>query len=228
MQLNELALFAGSGGGILGAKLLGWRTVCAVETNVFSAQRLMQRQNEGHLAPFPIWDDVCSFDGLPWIGIVDVVSGGFPCQRFSTAHRGRPTAKDLWPEMRRIVRDVEPPNVLAENVSADAIETAANDLEQMGYKTRMVAISAQELGADHVRERYWLRAYTDDQGELRSDIDAEMAVLESFRPSVWETFAGDSRVADGMAHRMERYRATGNGQIPAMVPLAWHLTNPNL
>ena len=57
--LRELALFAGAGGGILGGVLLGWRTVCAVELNAYCARRLMQRQNEGHLPPFPVWDDVC-------------------------------------------------------------------------------------------------------------------------------------------------------------------------
>lgn len=54
--MNELALFSGAGGGILGGTLLGWRTVCAVEINAFCARRLMQRQNEGHLPSFPIWE----------------------------------------------------------------------------------------------------------------------------------------------------------------------------
>lgn len=83
--MNELALFAGIGGGILGGKLLGWRTVCAVEREPYCIQRLMQRQDEGHLDPFPIWDDVRTFDGNPWRGLVDVVSGGFPCQDISCA-----------------------------------------------------------------------------------------------------------------------------------------------
>src|ERR1039457_161175 len=84
--LNELALFSGAGGGILGGKLLGWRTVCAVEINQFCVERLMQRQDEGYLSPFPIWDDVCTFNGKPWKGLVDVVSGGFPCQDISAAN----------------------------------------------------------------------------------------------------------------------------------------------
>jgi len=77
--VNELALFAGAGGGILGGHLLGWRTVCAVERDAYAAQILAQRQTDGLLPPFPIWSDVCSFDGRPWRGLVDVVSGGFPC-----------------------------------------------------------------------------------------------------------------------------------------------------
>ena len=86
--MNELALFAGAGGGILGGKLLGWRTVCAVEWEQYPASVLCARQNDGFLPPFPIWDDVQTFDGKPWRGIVDVVSGGFPCQDISVAGGG--------------------------------------------------------------------------------------------------------------------------------------------
>lgn len=83
--MNELALFAGAGGGILGGHLLGWRTVCAVEWGKYPASVLLARQNDGILPAFPIWDDVQTFDGRPWRGIVDVVSGGFPCQDISAA-----------------------------------------------------------------------------------------------------------------------------------------------
>ena len=86
--MNELALFAGAGGGILGGHLLGWRTVCAVEWEAYPASVLVARQNDKILPPFPIWDDVQTFDGKPWRGIVDVVSGGFPCQDISAAGGG--------------------------------------------------------------------------------------------------------------------------------------------
>ncbi|WP_369751177.1 DNA cytosine methyltransferase [Pseudogulbenkiania sp. NH8B] len=86
--LNELALFTGAGGGLLGGHLLGWRTICAVERDAYAAQVLAQRQNDGCLPAFPIWSDVCSFDGRPWRGLVDVVSGGFPCQDISAAGGG--------------------------------------------------------------------------------------------------------------------------------------------
>lgn len=87
--MNELALFAGAGGGILGGHLLGWRTICAVEWEPYPASVLCARQNDGILPPFPIWDDIQTFDGRPWKGIVDVVSGGFPCQDISAAGGGQ-------------------------------------------------------------------------------------------------------------------------------------------
>jgi DNA (cytosine-5)-methyltransferase 1 len=86
--MNELALFAGAGGGILGGKLLGWRTVCAVEFAPYPRSVLLARQRDGVLEPFPIWDDVRTFDGHPWRGHVDVVSGGFPCQDISVSGGG--------------------------------------------------------------------------------------------------------------------------------------------
>lgn len=78
--MNELGLFAGAGGGLLASRLLGWRTVCAVEIDAYCQRVLAQRQLDGHLDPFPIWDDVRTFDGKPWRGAVDVVSGGFPAR----------------------------------------------------------------------------------------------------------------------------------------------------
>src|SRR5215831_4334339 len=88
--VRELALFAGAGGGILGSFLIGWTTVCAVEIDPFCRGVLLARQRDGMLPRFPIWDDVRTFDGKPWRGHVDVISGGFPCQDISSAgtHEG--------------------------------------------------------------------------------------------------------------------------------------------
>ena len=83
--MNELALFAGGGGGILAGCLLGWNTVCAVEIEEYPRRILMQRQRDGQLPFFPLWDDVCTFDGTPWRGKVDIITGGFPCQDISVA-----------------------------------------------------------------------------------------------------------------------------------------------
>ena len=214
-KINELAIFAGAGGGLLASQIIGWRTVCAVELDWYNRCILAQRQNDGLLCPaFPIWDDVCTFDGRPWRGSVDVVSGGFPCQAYSKAASGKNVADDLWPEMLRIVADVAPRYVFAENVSDKAIDAACDDLEKMGYETRAVSIGASDLGADHIRKRYWLLAYADDKSELLRGLDAEMAVCEGISHRIWEANPADSRMDDGLAYRVERYYATGNGQVP--------------
>jgi DNA (cytosine-5)-methyltransferase 1 len=219
--MNELALFAGAGGGILGGLLVGWRTVCAVEWSDYPASVLCARQDDGCLAPFPVWDDIRTFDGLPWRGAVDVVSGGFPCQVNSTAARGNNTAEDLWPEMRRVVADVAPWCVWAENVTKRAIDHAADDLEALGYRTKAIRLSAADVGADHLRGRYWLLAYADSHRELLRAKYAEMARLPCLPSSVWASDPGGTRVADGVAARMDRIEATGNGQLPSVAALAF-------
>jgi DNA (cytosine-5)-methyltransferase 1 len=184
--LNELALFAGAGGGILGGKLLGWRTVCAVERDAYAAAVLAQRQNDGLLDIFPIWSDVVTFDGRPWRGIVDVVSGGFPCQAWSNACAGKNRADNLWPQMLRIVGEVCPKFIFAENVDEGAIVMAQKDLADCGYKTSRCKLSAKDLGADHIRERWWLLAHTDHEGQLFSQINAEMGMLQKFCKGIWK------------------------------------------
>lgn len=221
--MNELALFAGAGGGILGGHLLGWRTVCAVEIEQYQSSILLTRQNEGILPPFPIWDDIRTFDGKPWRGIIDVVSGGFPCQAYSTAARGNNTADDLWPEMRRIVADVAPRYVFAENVSREAIERAAIDCRLMGYKTKAIALSAKDLGADHIRKRYWLLAYSNMHSELLRSIDAETPRMQELQISIWESEPCESRMVDGMAFGMEPLISSGNGQIPIVAATAFNI-----
>lgn len=221
--MNELELFAGVGGGILATQLLGHRTVCAVESNPYRIRRLMQRQNEGHLPPFPIWNDVRTFDGYVWRGVVDVVSGGFPCQAYSSAARGRNVADDLWPEMRRIVADVAPRYVRAENTQRRAIDRAADDLESMGYTVRCIALSAADVGSDHIRKRYWLLAHADDNSELRLRFHAEMAQLSRVRPRVWDTHPDEPRMVDGDAHRVDRLEATGDAQVPIVAATAFRL-----
>ena len=160
--LNELALFAGAGGGILGGHLLGWRTVCAVERDPYAASVLAQRQNDGALHPFPIWDDVCTFDGRPWRGIVDVVSGGFPCQDISVAGGGAGLSGErsgLWREFARIIREVGPRYVFVENSPALAfrgLDVVLGDLAAMGYDAEWGVLGADDVGAPHKRERMWI------------------------------------------------------------------------
>jgi len=161
-SLNELALFAGAGGGILGGKMLGWRTVCAVEWEPYPASVLCARQNDGFLPPFPIWDDVQTFDGKPWRGIVDVVSGGFPCQDISAAGKGAGIDGErsgMWREMARIIREVRPRFVFVENspmLTSRGLGTVLGDLASMGFNARWGVLGANAVGAPHQRERIWI------------------------------------------------------------------------
>ena len=162
--MNELALFAGAGGGILGGHLLGWRTVCAVEWEPYPASVLCARQNDGFLPPFPIWDDIQTFDGRPWRGIVDVVSGGFPCQDISAAGKGAGIEGErsgMWREMARVVSEVRPQFVFVENspmLVTRGLERVLGDLTEIGYDTRWTVMGAADVGAPHQRDRIWICA----------------------------------------------------------------------
>lgn len=219
--MRELHLFAGAGGGILGGLLCGHVPVCAVEMEAYPRRVLLQRQRDGVLPWFPIWDDVRTFDGKPWQGRVDLVAGGFPCQAWSSAARGNHTAANLWPEMLRVIGEVCPRFVFAENVDEGAILMAQHDLASAGFKTLRAMVAASDLGADHPRERWWLLAYSHDEGELGSGINAEVAFQPKSSPCLWKTPPRVSGVAHGLAHRMDRFRAIGNGQVPAVAHLAF-------
>jgi len=160
-----MALFAGAGGGILGGKRLGWKTVCAVEWDTYAACVLAARQNDKILAPFPIWDDVQTFDGKPWRGLVDVVSGGFPCQDISSAGKGagiEGSRSSMWKHMARIIGEVRPRYAFVENSPLLISRGAAmviGDLTEMGYDCQWCIVSAQDVGAPHQRDRFWLVAH---------------------------------------------------------------------
>ena len=239
--MNELALFAGAGGGILGGKLLGWRTVCAVERDAHSAQVLAQRQNDRCLQPFPIWSDVCSFDGRPWAGRVDVVSGGFPCQDISPAGKGAGITGDrsgLWKEMARIVGEVRPSFVFVENSAAltsRGLGTVLGDLATMGFDARWGVLRASDCGFSHRRDRIWILATNTERGEWRPEPhDGEdRRVGGQQQPFAWDrtwldVFARVRGTSNGVAHRLDRTDAIRNGQVPRVAATAFRLLSKNL
>jgi DNA (cytosine-5)-methyltransferase 1 len=179
-SLNELALFAGAGGGILGGHLLGWRTVCAVEWEQYPASVLCARQNDGFLPPFPIWDDIQTFDGKPWRGIVDVVSGGFPCQDISSAGKGAGIDGErsgMWGEMARVIHEVQPKFVFVENspmLTSRGLGRVLGDLATMGFDANWGVLGANDIGANHQRDRIWIvgkqMGYTYNDGQIATEI----------------------------------------------------------
>lgn len=148
----------------MGGKLLGWRTVCAVEIDSYARRVLLARQADGCLDAFPIWDDVTTFDGNPWRGSVDVVSGGFPCQDISAAGKGAGIGgarSGLWSEMARIVREVQPRFVWVKNspmLVGRGLGLVLLDLAKMGFSARWGVVGACDAGAPHQRDRIWILA----------------------------------------------------------------------
>ena len=235
-KLRELALFAGAGGGILGGKLLGWQTVCAVERDAYAAQILAQRQNDGILETFPIWSDVCSFDGKPWRGIVDVVSGGFPCQPHSSAgtKKGTEDHRWLWDDIERIIIEVEPEYVYLENVpgviSNGALLEIVQRLDEIGFSVTWEILSAGKLGAEHERERIWILAHSNssqfERRSISSRVHQKNALVSNSR---WgKDKPGVDRASNGVAWQMDRLKAIGNGQVPIVAATAFELLRERL
>jgi DNA (cytosine-5)-methyltransferase 1 len=278
-EMNELALFAGAGGGILGGKLLGWRTVCAVEWEKYPACVLAARQNDGVLPPFPIWDDVQTFDGKPWRGIVDVISGGFPCQDISQAGKGAGIDGErsgMWREMARIIGEVRPKYTFIENspmLTSRGLGTVLADLAKLGFDAEWGVLGADDVGANHQRKRIWIvgrnsqwqLAHTDSIGHLhrKPEINSTKNRINAFsnitssgenvantnstqfqrgslpigiykknaffgKSSWWQTEPNVGRVADGLADRVDRLKAIGNGQVPLCASTAWNILNERL
>jgi len=229
--MNELALFAGAGGGILGGKLLGWRTVCAVEWEPYPASVLCARQNDGLLPPFPIWDDVQTFDGKPWAGIVDVVSGGFPCTDISAAGKGAGIDGEdsgMWREMARIIHEVRPQFVFVENspmLTSRGLGRVLGDLASMGFDAKWGVLGAADVGAKHKRDRIWIVAYSNNtkrRRKLRRFWGLQKCIEE------WDTHSTFNkpeplRMVDGVASRVDRLKAIGNGQVPLCAATAWRI-----
>lgn len=180
-QLLELALFAGTGGGILGGKLLGWRTICAVEIDAYAASVLAARQNDGCLEGFPIWSDIRSFRptnpmcremfaALRSVRERLVISGGFPCTDISSAGRGagiEGKASGLWVEQARIIRQIRPRFAFVENspiLTSRGLGRVLGDFSEMGYDVLWGVISAADSiwsSCDpclyHNRDRIWIK-----------------------------------------------------------------------
>ena len=247
--MNELALFAGAGGGILGGHLLGWRTVCAVEWESYPASVLCARQNDGLLLPFPIWDDVQTFDGKPWAGIVDVVSGGFPCQDISAAGKGAGIDGErsgMWGEMARIIHEVRPSYVFVENspmLTSRGLGRVLGDLASMGFDARWGVLGAKDVGANHKRERIWIVGkrqmansrceYGQKRVSKSREIKPNNTSIISKRHSnekIWnkEIESTVVRMVDGMASRVDRLKAVGNGQVPLVAATAWEILSGSI
>jgi DNA (cytosine-5)-methyltransferase 1 len=251
--LNELALFAGAGGGILGGHLLGWRTVAAVEIEDYPRRVLLQRQADGLLPRFPIWDDIRTFDGKPWAGKVDVISGGFPCQDISAAGKGDGLDGErsgLWREMARVICEVRPRYAFIENspmLTIRGLDRVLCDLAQMGFDARWGVVGAADVGAVHQRDRIWIvaklpppkMAYT-NSNRLEGDrqIGNTKTSRKQFRgrwtksspislltPNEHENACKCVRDVDAVANRVDRLKAIGNGQVPAVAATAWRLLN---
>ncbi|AXX98651.1 DNA cytosine methyltransferase [Profundibacter amoris] len=160
-----LSLCAGAGGIDLGLTIAcpGYRTVCYVERESYAAATLVARMEDKALDKAPVWDDVGTFDGRPWRGTVDFISGGYPCQPFSVAgkRKGVNDPRHLWPHFARIIGECQPEWVFLENVANHlnlGYREVRCELENLGYRVTEGLFTAAEVGAPHKRQRLFILA----------------------------------------------------------------------
>lgn len=172
--MKILDLFSGIGGISLGLERAGMQTVAFCEIEPF--QRAVLKK---HWPEVPVYEDIrnISADILRCAGIdgVDIIAGGFPCQDVSVAGKGAGVEhgerSGLWREMFRLVRELMPRWVLAENVPALRTrggDLVIADLESAGYAVWPLVVGAWAVGAPHKRDRIWIVAHRD---ERRSEIE---------------------------------------------------------
>lgn len=227
LSIRELHLFAGIGGGIYGGMLLGHKCIGAIEIDDFCCSILKQRQKDKWMDDFDIENDLTKISGEKYINKFDVLCGGFPCQAFSTAARGRNIKeKDLWKEMCRFIKESEAPIVFAENVTQKAIEIAQKDLSSLGYIVVISRISNHLLGASHQRNRFWALAVKKDKKELL------ISMYKKFQQSIlisgrfWTKQIAECGKVCVPTERRKQLKALGNAQSPLVAAVAFRiLTN---
>lgn len=157
-DLTHLSLFSGIGGLDLAAEWAGFRTVGQCEWADYPRAVL-----EKHWPGLPRWRDIRTLTGDDFFAktglrTVTVLSGGFPCQPFSTAgkRRGKDDDRYLWPEMLRVISEIRPAWVVGENVAglvSMALDTVLSDIESIGYACQAFVIPACAVDAPHRRDR---------------------------------------------------------------------------
>ena len=175
--MNHLDLFSGIGGFSIGLEKVGFNTIAFCEKEDY-CRMLLQKHWKG----VKIYNDIKECKGKEikeTYGRVDILTGGFPCQPYSVAGKQKGTADDryLWPEMFRVIKEVQPTFVIAENVrgiiniqDGMVFETVCSDLESEGFEIQTFIIPAAGVGAPHKRERVWIVGYSKHNGSLTSKI----------------------------------------------------------
>ena len=163
-KMRELSLFSGGGGGVLASHLLGWELKGCAEWDEGARAILKARIEDGSIPDIPLHKDVQTLDPTEYIGEVDIVTGGFPCQPFSNAGKkmGVDDPRNMWPHTVRILKGTEAPFGYFENVasllSSGYFGTILKDLIEAGFHVSWDCVPASAVGAPHIRDRLWIFA----------------------------------------------------------------------
>ena len=242
-MMNHLSLFTGIGGIDLAAEWAGFETVGQCEWADYPTKVL-----EKHWPDVARWRDVREFTADKFreqtgIKEVTLLSGGFPCQPHSLAGKRQSSSdeRDLWPEYRRIIGEIRPKWILAENVrglltseSGRFFRGILRDLSDLGFDVGWCTYPAVWVGAIHRRERVFIIAHADSSRRNRWSGDTIKHneknpkrgegsnrhfknLLESFNPDRWEAEPVVLRKNIRVPNGMDRLKCLGNAVVPQQV-----------
>ena len=172
--MNHLDLFSGIGGFSLALERVGFKTIGFCEIDPY-CRLLLQKHWKG----VTIHNDIKKLEAKDIKEPIDILTGGFPCQPYSVAgkQKGTDDNRYLWPDMFRVIKEVKPTFIIAENVrgivniqDGMVFETVCSDLESEGFEIQPFIIPAAGVGAPHKRERVWIVGYSKHNGSLTSKI----------------------------------------------------------
>lgn len=237
--MNMLSLFSGIGGIDLAAENVGIKTIAFCEKEPFCQKVLAM-----HWPDVPIISDIHNINKelLRNANIttnIDIIAGGFPCQPFSTANpnrRGLRDVRNLFPEMLRIVNELQPTWVVGENVMGFknmGLDSLLVEMEKIGYSAKAFIIPACAVSAPHRRYRIFIVG-TNTNGFERYDDVCRKIWWPTSNPGTWNgrllAKPGLPRVVDGIPARLDklaksRLKALGNAVVPQQIEPIFHFIN---
>lgn len=176
------SLFSGIGGFDLAAEWIGWENLFNCEWDLFC-----QRTLKYYWPNAKQYGNIDEVDFTVWRGRIDVLSGGFPCQPYSTAgkRQGKEDDRHKWPQMLRAIREISPRYVVGENVrgltnwnGGLVFDEVQADLEAEGYEVLPFLLPACAVNAPHRRDRIWFIAHSNSNGQQRSSGKNEINTSE--------------------------------------------------
>lgn len=232
--MKHLGLFEGIGGFSLAAKWAGWETIAWCEWVEFNQQILKKRfpKAVGH-------GDIRTTDFKQYANTIDIVTGGFPCQPYSSAglRLGTEDERHLWPEMLRAISEISPRWVVGENVRGITnwngglvFDEVQADLEAQGYEILPFLLPACAKDYDHERIRTWFVAHSNSY-RLHTDqvqkgkhsenyvrFDREQFKQMAIRERGYIPNARPNGTNNGLPNGVDesRIRALGNAIVPAV------------
>ena len=227
--MKILSLFSGIGGLELGLERAGLgRTCWQVEQDPFCRQVLAR-----HWPDAERFDDVREVTGADFPGC-DIICGGFPCQDISVAGKGGGLDGErsgLWREFHRLICEIRPRLIIAENVPAlvtRGLDRVLCALAGAGYDAEWEVVSAFDAGAPHLRKRIFIIAADPDSLHLRDQPQprrhsapqsGDYGTPGDVRSRWWHAEPGVGPVADGVPGRVARLKALGNAVVPQVAEL---------